>query len=415
MKIPPKFFKSIGNLISKHEGKQIIAGDFNLIQSQQLDSFDRKTEGNKRAAKILEIIKEELNMVDVWRMQNPDITKYTCTKHNKNSDETTMSRIDFFLVSQQLLGNVIKSDIIPGFKSDHAVPYIIINRELASTGPGFWRLNVSLLSDTDYVDAIRKIINEEKAKTYETIIDKWVFIKAKIRGYTIQVSSRKKKSRTNKYNAIDRKVEYWQDRLIELSNQNNRKEIFHKKKEMLRHIQKLNEEMIEIVNYKAKGAAIRARRNWHLYGEKATSKYFFQLEKKNYKKKNRLQLEDIDGNIQTSNEAILEIQDTFYKQLYKSRKLELDESYLSDLNLKTLTHEQTLALDSKILNEEIKAALFDMPTDKVSGEDGFPVEFYKVFWDDIKGIMYQLMEEVSQQGFPENMSRGIISLLEKNR
>ena len=50
---------------------------------------------------------------------------------------------------------------------------------------------------------------------------------------------------------------------------------------------------LNLVEYYAQGAVIRTRRQWHNYGEKQNAKYFFQLEKYNYKKKNRTMLKDV--------------------------------------------------------------------------------------------------------------------------
>ena len=153
---------------------------------------------------MLKIVTEEIGLVDIWRMHHPNELKYTCTKTNSSLSKTTMSRIDFLLISQNLVKDVINSDISPGLLSDHSIPWLIMKTEHQARGPGFWQLNRSLLGDEDYVKAIKEIIQEEKKKSFATIFEKWMFIKARIRGYTIQYTSRKKKSRINKLKVIEK-------------------------------------------------------------------------------------------------------------------------------------------------------------------------------------------------------------------
>ena len=51
---------------------------------------------------------------------------------------------------------------------------------------------------------------------------------------------------------------------------------------------------------------LRARQNWAHYGEK-NSKYFFGLEKKNYKKKNRYQIRDAKDSLVSGAKEILKV------------------------------------------------------------------------------------------------------------
>ena len=413
----PKFFNEVAKNLVDYDGKLIIGGDFNLTQNFRLDTLDRKTEGNVKAARMVHNIQEVFNLVDVWRTKNKNIRKFTCVKHNKSIKGTTMSRIDFFLISKELIANIQGSDILPGYKSDHAIPYLIIKTEFNKHGPGFWRLNTSLLKENEYASAVRDIIKEEKVKPFQNVFEKIMFIKARVRGFSIQYSTRKKKSQINKYNAIDRKINFWNEELVMLKenlwDQKSKQQAYDDIEEIEKHLTRLDTEKIELVNYRARGAAIRARRNWYLYGEKASQKYFFQLEKDNYRKKNRMQLMDEKGQLHTSNSEILKIQDDFYEKLYTSQKIKIHESYLEGLNLKTLSDFERLDLEQTITTDEIKKAIFDMPDNKVPGNDGLPVEFYKFFYNELEGILVEVIKTAAREGFPEKMSQGIISLLEK--
>ena len=55
-----------------------------------------------------------------------------------------------------------------------------------------------------------------------------------------------------------------------------------------------------------------------------------------------------------------------------------------------------------------------MPNNKSLGTDGFPPDFYKMFWPKIKDLYLQVVHEAIQKGrLHLTVRRGIISLLEK--
>ena len=71
-------------------------------------------------------------------------------------------------------------------------------------------------------------------------------------------------------------------------------------------------------------------------------------------------------------------------------------------------------LDLPISLNEISIAVNQLKKGKVPGLDGFPVEFYQVFWEEIKHSLHALFMAICQgTPFPQSCSIGIISLLEK--
>ena len=74
-------------------------------------------------------------------------------------------RLDFFLVSQNLLSNVNNIEIISGFRSDHSAVKMDLSLNKNPKGPGLWKLNCSLLNETNYVDSIKSVIKEAADET----------------------------------------------------------------------------------------------------------------------------------------------------------------------------------------------------------------------------------------------------------
>ena len=229
-----------------------------------------------------------------------------------------------------------------------------------------------------------------------------------IRGHTIKYASRKKKSEENSLRILDKKIKYFQQQLA--SDQQLGAEMIARYEN---RIIELDLERHTIVDKKVRGAMIRARRNWLDCGEKNT-KYFFNLEKRNYKSKNRYQLITENGEITTNNRKILEIQNNYYKQLYKMHEnIEISDEYLA-CGLKQISENDREALQNYISIAEIKQAVWAMKLEKAPGVDGLPVEFYKKFWSEIQGLLFHTIQEAIKNGqFDVNTSIGVITLIEK--
>ena len=104
--------------------------------------------------------------------------------------------MDYILTSISLQYNVHKTDIKPGIRSDHSIVQVkIYLRDTLLRGKGFWKFNVSLLKDLDYVNKIKQILKHHTNNPPPNI-DKgllWDSIKCEIRGTTISHSSYKTK------------------------------------------------------------------------------------------------------------------------------------------------------------------------------------------------------------------------------
>ena len=160
-----------------------------------------------------------------------------------------------------------------------------INLQSIKKGPGYWKLNASILSDKLYQRNICDII-ESVSATKIPAIEKWEILKIKVSEYT-QKFCRNKAFKTKKHNksmleetlcSIEKKINV-NEQNIKLEND------YAGVKEKLEHVYKIE----------AKGAGIRSRVRWMEEGEKNT-KYFLGLEKNNIKKKEIRQINSENGN-----------------------------------------------------------------------------------------------------------------------
>jgi hypothetical protein len=73
-------------------------------------------------------------------------------------------------------------------------------------------------------------------------------------------------------------------------------------------------------------------------------------------------------------------------------------------------------LTDDFLESEVRAAIFQMEHNKAPGPDGFPLEFYQVFWDVIKDDLMALFVEFHRGALPLNsLNFGTIILLPKEK
>ena len=77
----------------------IIGGDFNLVLDIDIDKMGGLAKTHTIAVKVIKDHMTELDLVDVWRLLNPDGCRFTwCRQKPENH-----CRLDFFLVSQSHL------------------------------------------------------------------------------------------------------------------------------------------------------------------------------------------------------------------------------------------------------------------------------------------------------------------------
>ena len=152
----PKFFENIQSIVSDIPNSSIImVGDWNVVQDFNLDTNNYKARNNIKAHdKVIEM-KNCLDLVDIWRANNPNDKRYTWRGPNLKQ-----SRLNYFLISTDFEPDVKKVDIDTSYRSDHSPVYLTLQFYNQTKGKGTWKFNNSLLHDKDYVIEIKKCIND---------------------------------------------------------------------------------------------------------------------------------------------------------------------------------------------------------------------------------------------------------------
>ena len=120
----------------------------------------------------------------------------------------------------------------------------------------------------------------------------------------------------------------------------------------------------------------------------------------------------------TQTDIIKEIHHYFQKLYFENdvvyNKYEMNEEVLDDIDIPKLSDDYKQILDQPFSKKELYDSLVSMKQNKTPGYDGFPVEFYIVFWPDISDLLFNSYKFYIDNGFLSMSQRnGIITLLPK--
>ena len=243
-------------------------------------------------------------------------------------------------------------------------------------GPGTWKFNNSLLQDENYLQLIKDSYPSIEQK-YQDVENKqllWELIRAE----TIRYSKTTRFNMRTREIAIQLKLEELDRKICNYTNLND---------EILTEFEALKNELNEIYSTKGKEAMFRSKVKWVEQGEKPT-KYFFNLEKRNYEKKIITQLKISDGEIISDIKQINKEIEEYYKSFLTSKVPPDDHenlnksfnSFVEGLENPKLSEDDQQELENDLSKEELLNALKGFKENKTPGEDGFTKEFYETFF-----------------------------------
>ena len=238
---------------------------------------------------------------------------------------------------------------------------------------------------------------------------KWELIKMEIRGLTIAYSKNKAKRQRKWESDVQIRLEELEKRISESTNADfinkalNEKEI-------------LKQQLLLFYEEKANGLMLRSKTRWTEKGEKPT-KYFFNLEKRNYSRKKIAELELPNGKHLHKTDEIMKEIENFYKDLYTSKgEIEDDRfaNFVQNLDIPKLQDLEKEELEGEITLEECKEVLKTFSSGKSPGEDGFTWEFYNCFFDLLSEDLINCYNAAYKEGeMSISQRRGTITLIPK--
>ena len=380
----------------------VIAGDFNIVLNPQVEksNYDATNVDSKNFRNALLSFLETFHLEDIIRNIAPQKNIYTW--HNKTKNIST--RLDYIFVSELLTNYVIDYKIQSMPYTDHDLVQLKLKSfQPFPKGCGTWKFNVSLLGNSEYAKQIKETIVDSynEVKSYEDkgfILD---YIKMKMRTESIRFSKKVKAEETRLENSL----------IKELDRLNNCLSTSHSP-ETLEEIDVAKRELEKIQNIKTNGAILRSKMTNLEDGEK-NSAYFLSLEKQKQKSKAIEQLK-VESAVTQDHTTIMEMLHDFYSNLYKDQSSSSlpDEPFVN--NAPKLSSNDQSICEGPITELECAVALKEMSNNKTPGLDGFPAEFYKFFWSDLKQILVDSFNYAFEKGeLSLDQKRGLITLIPK--
>ena len=416
----PAFIGTIDTIINTFSNETvIIGGDWNCLLNLNIDARNYTSTVNRpRTRNKIKDLMADNNLIDIFRCMHPDKRAYTWRRFNT----VKQGRLDYFLISEDLSGQTMKTFISPGYRSDHSLVTLTLRKNELKRDRQFWKFNNSLLKDKCYIEVVKSLIHTIR-KQYAvpiynsdnienitpediqfTISDQLFFetLLMEIRRKTISYASYKKKRDTKEEEELKKNILLLEEDLEHLEDNRNELEQLKQALEISR-VKKID------------GIIVRSKVQWVKDGEKAT-KYFCNLEKRNFTNRTISFLERSDGQAITEQENILAEVHDFYKNLYSHKDTKDIDLQKYKEEAVCLTPHETVSLEGDITIEEAKITLKNMKNFKSPGPDGFTVEFYKFFFVDIGHYLIRSVNEGFRNGsLSITQYQGVITCIPKDK
>lgn len=233
----PAFFDTLNEILCNNDDKTfIIGGDFNTVLDTDLDKKNGNQDTHKRSRQKLNTIIENNELSDIWRMKHPNSKQFTW---HSNTKPTIFCRLDYFLASTNILNNIIKCNITTGIRSDHSLVNMQVDFANKKRGPGYFKLNNSIILDEKYQTDIRQCILEITANNLNANPNTlWELIKGSIRNTSIQYSSYKKKTEMKTEKTLIEQIDKLEKDYIDQNN--DEIELLMNLKKLLTNVHKAN-------------------------------------------------------------------------------------------------------------------------------------------------------------------------------
>ena len=170
----------------------VLGGDFKLVMDPGKDRYN-SLYNHCGSAMVIKEYMERVKIEDVWRIRNPDKRSYSWHRGGTGA-RYSLSRIDFFLISQCYLNKVQECDMKAAPQSDHKIVTMDLQLDDVDRGPGIWKLNMLHLLDEVFKDETRELLRSMSQK-YPTLNpnEMWEAIIKDATEYSKQYGKRKAK------------------------------------------------------------------------------------------------------------------------------------------------------------------------------------------------------------------------------
>ena len=399
------FFNSVFSLIPNLDSHTLIlGGDLNCVIDPVLDRSSHRIIPPLKMSQTLSAIMDQFGFVDPWRFTNPSSRQYSFFSHAHRS----FSRIDYFLVDKTLISSLIQVQYLPITVSDHSALVLDLCFDLKPKHFRSWRLDPLLLREEKFCNHISDSISvfcdtNKNKETSPSLL--WDTLKAVLRGKIISYASYANKQRRMRKEELEGLIADL-DRSLAVTNTPN----------LYKERLGLTTELDLLLTTEAERLLLQSYGSLYEHGDKAGRLLAHQLKAK--KASNQIiQIRDESGMVVTDSTKINTSFSSFYQQLYKSESPDDEthmDAFFQKLDIPRVSPNDNQALDAPLTLSEIKEAISSMNSGKSPGPDGYPVEFYKRFSNQLAPLLLEMFNySYSQGSLPPTLMQASISLIYK--
>ena len=395
-----------GHLTTLHmsSDNNIIMGDFNFVDCD-LDRTNNSRTGMNRTDKALSsawnVFANQCDLSDPFRLRNPKRKMFSYI-HTQNGAK---SRIDRVYASDEECAKFTRYKHTPVRwpKAHRIISFSII--EDTERGPGFWKLNTSVLPDRAYYLIVESTINDVLALHIPDAIERWlVFIE------TIRLESQIYCSRKRFF---EKEIKRMCEKNIELLECNPS---FTQNAELQMQHDFFTNKLNDWTRKQIEGHQIRVKTQPKFEYCEPDIDFYASLEKKSAKKRTITHLKNGDGNIFTDTDGMQRIASEYYTELFstKSSDPQIAAKLLGNIHT-TVPPDDRSQLNRLISREELEKAVMKLKRNKSPGPDGLPAEFYQQFWNLLSDLYFDYICAVQNDGFPDGKNCSVTTLIFKNK
>lgn len=371
----------------------ILAGDFNCIVSKNDRVGGGEVSKLDKTSILLQTIIRDFKLTDCFRTMHPGEQGLTWF----SGDGTKASRIDYIFTRDLV---PVDAKLTPVFFSDHAMLSCTLSLPTGvTTGKGLWRLNCSLLEDTEIAREYREQYSQWKTLKdfYDSHAQWWEMVKGKTKTYFKQAGKKKKDKERRCMVGLQKQLQ----RYFNLLNQGF---------DFNEDIRQVKKTMSELEEKRIKGVILQSREKEIEEGEKCTSYFFRKIVNRGG---GMVGVKNKENNLMNNTQGILKAVEEFYEELYGEKDIE-EEILKEVLELVDKTIKENALLTKDFNMTEMEKCLKHFKKRKSPGEDGLPLEFYQTFWDILEHDLLVVFNEFDDlDKLPNSFRTGIVTLLHK--
>ena len=230
-------------------------------------------------------------------------------------------------------------------------------------------------------------------------------LKMEIRSFTIYYCRQNAKTKKAEEAVLQQKLSSRQKLMCENPTQ-----------ETTRNYYEIKMKLEQISLHKTEGAMIRSKARWCEQGKRST-RYFFNLEKRNHSNKYITKLR-VENRTLTSRDEILNEEHRYYKRLHTSSRTNPNdprfEVFFDSPTLPKPSPPQADSCDGLLTKEECYVSLKSFSKGKSPGTDGLTAEFYFSFWELLEQELVDSFNYAFEKGeITISQKRGFITLIPK--